>query len=395
MVRILIVDDEPDVLAAMKASLEDAGHGVIQASDGGQVMGLATEHSPDLIFLDLNMPRVDGFEALMTLKADARTKDIPVVVVSAKGRPEDRLRTRAMGATDYINKPWADGELGMRANLALMAAARKQAAGAQSKTTGLQQRVTQAPRPQVTSRVVTYTQPAVRRTFIYQQAVVATTPPQPAQRAVPGPRSDAGPPKAESPNGDATAAAAASAAKEQTRLAAARFIVQHEYSSNQPMPAARTDSKSAIILRPIEDPDWVVRFDTFDSPATAAQAPGDPYRFVYGVRGASPLGAQLAIFAEWEMADRANCARFEANRTALFEIHRRQFSGLVSEWLLKRLDDSPRYTVLALFGDEDAAVRFRAFNPPVQFAAAQMQAQLGASELFGQCACRVKRPGQP
>ncbi len=109
----------------MKASLEDAGHGVIQASDGSQVMGLATENFPDLIFLDLNMPRVDGFEALMMLKADARTKDIPVVVVSAKGRPEDRLRTRAMGATDYINKPWADGELGMRANLALMAAARK------------------------------------------------------------------------------------------------------------------------------------------------------------------------------------------------------------------------------------------------------------------------------
>lgn len=390
MARILIVDDEPDVLAAMKASLEDSGYGVIQASDGGEVLGLATEHSPELIFLDLNMPRVDGFDALMNLKADARTKDIPVIVVSAKGRPEDRLRTRAMGATDYINKPWADGELGMRANLALMAAARKLATGGQTRTAGLQQRITEAGKPPVTRRVVTFTRPAVRRTIVYQHAVVAAPRPAPVQQP------EAASPKTEPANGDAAGASAA-AAKDQTRLAAARFIVQHEYSSNQQMPTTRADSKSAIILSPIEDPDWVVRFDTFDSPAAAAQAPGDPYRFVYGVRGASPLGAQFAIFAEWELADRVNCARFEANRTALFEIHRRQLSGLVSEWLLKRLDDSPRYTVLALFGDEDATVRFRAFNPPAQFTAVQMQAQahFGASELFGQCACRVKRPGQP
>jgi hypothetical protein len=314
------------------------------------------------------------------------------VIVSAKGRPEDRLRTRAMGAADYINKPWADGEVVLRAGLALMAAARKQAnPTGGTRAPALQQRITEArkPPPPYTT-VITYTQPAVRQTIVYQQAPV-TMSSQPRPAVAPG-GAAAGGQNGNRPEPAGTPDSAAPV-REATRLAAARFIVQHEYSSNQAAPPSRPDSKSAIVLRPIEDPDWVVRFDTFDTPTAAAQAPGDPYRFVYGVRGASQHTAQLAIFAEWELVDRANCVQFEANRTALFEIHRRQFPGLVSEWLLKRLDDSPRYTVLALLADDDAAVRFRAFNPPLQFTAAQMQAKFGATELFGQCACRVRRPG--
>jgi hypothetical protein len=235
--------------------------------------------------------------------------------------------------------------------------------------------------------MITISQP----TIIYQQAPAAVATPQVKPGPSPVPSVDVLAPKPE----PEPPAEPAGPPKDVTRLPAARFIVQHEYSANQAIGPARPPSKSAIILRPFEDPDWIVRFDTFDSPASAAQAPGDPYRFVYGVRGSSKLGAHVAIFAEWELADPANCARFEANRAALFEIHRRQYPGLVSEWLLKRLDDSPRFTVLAIFGDDDAAVRFRAFAPPAPFAPAQMQASLGATELFGQCACRVKRPGQP
>ena len=383
MARILIVDDEPDVLAAMNASLEDAGHSVMKAADGRQGMIMAAEHVPELIFLDLNMPRVDGFETLAGLKADDRTREIPVVIVSAKGRPEDRLRTRAMGATDYINKPWGDGELALRATLALMAAARRQTAPPQGRAPALQQKIFETMRPPQQARVITIRQPIVRQ----QPAPPPAPPATPAKFVIPVP--------SQAPNGPpprAEPAPAEPASKDGTRLAAARFVVQYEYSANQAAPAARADSKSAVVLRPFEDPDWVVRFDAYDSPTAAAQAPGQPYRYVYGVRGVSQQSASIAIFSEWELADPAQCGRFEANRTALFEIHRRQFGGLISEWLLKRLDDSPRYTVLAMLSDEDATVRFRAFIPPSQFVTQVLQRDMGATELFGQCACRVKRP---
>ncbi|MBI4306638.1 MAG: response regulator, partial [Chloroflexi bacterium] len=147
MARILIVDDEPDVRAAMTASLEDAGHTVIQATDGTEVLEIAVGQRPEVIFLDLSMPRVDGFQALHMLKADPRARGIPVVIVSAKGRPEDRIRTRTMGAMDYINKPWGDGELIMRANLALAAVARKSQNPTAAQQAGASARPAQAARP--------------------------------------------------------------------------------------------------------------------------------------------------------------------------------------------------------------------------------------------------------
>ena len=73
---------------------------------------------------DVAMPRVDGFEALKRLKADDPTSDVPVIMVTAKGRPEDLAMARTLGARDYINKPWAEGEVEMRVDWALSAAAR-------------------------------------------------------------------------------------------------------------------------------------------------------------------------------------------------------------------------------------------------------------------------------
>ena len=62
---------------------------------------------PDLVLLDVNMPQVSGFEALALLKSDERTRDIPVIMVTGKGRPQDLHQARNLGALDYINKPWA------------------------------------------------------------------------------------------------------------------------------------------------------------------------------------------------------------------------------------------------------------------------------------------------
>jgi DNA-binding response OmpR family regulator len=67
------------------------------------------------------LPRVNGFDALATLKADTRTSPIPVIMVTAKGRPEDMAMARSLGAVEYITKPWVDGDVELRVDWALAA----------------------------------------------------------------------------------------------------------------------------------------------------------------------------------------------------------------------------------------------------------------------------------
>ena len=119
MARILIVDDSPDVRLALATILEDTGHEIVEAEDGDQVFDLAVAQNPDLVLLDVMMPRVNGFDALATLKADTRTNPIPVIMVTAKGRPEDMAMARSLGAVEYTTKPWADGDVELRVDWAL------------------------------------------------------------------------------------------------------------------------------------------------------------------------------------------------------------------------------------------------------------------------------------
>lgn len=121
MARILVVDDSPDVRLALATILEDAGYDVVEAENGDQVFDLAVKESPNLVLLDVMMPRVNGFDALATLKADTRTSPIPVIMVTAKGRPEDMAMARSLGAVEYITKPWADGDVELRVDWALAA----------------------------------------------------------------------------------------------------------------------------------------------------------------------------------------------------------------------------------------------------------------------------------
>ncbi len=124
--RIFVVDDSPDVRLALATILEDAGHKVVEAEDGDQVFDSALNQKPDLVLLDVMMPRMNGFDALAGLKADTRTAHIPVIMVTAKGRPEDMAMARSLGAAEYITKPWADGDVELRVQWAL-AASREQA----------------------------------------------------------------------------------------------------------------------------------------------------------------------------------------------------------------------------------------------------------------------------
>ena len=123
MARILVVDDSPDVRLALVSTLEDEGHLVFEAEDGDQVLDMTLSEAPELILLDVMMPRVNGIEALASLKADTRTAHVPVIMVSAKARPEDIADARSLGAIDYIIKPWQDGaiELHVDSGLALEA----------------------------------------------------------------------------------------------------------------------------------------------------------------------------------------------------------------------------------------------------------------------------------
>jgi len=122
LARILVVDDNPDVRLALATILEDAGHDILEAEDGEQVFDLVIGEGPELVLLDVMMPRVSGFDALATLKADTRTSQVPVIMVTAKGRPEDMAMARSLGAVEYITKPWADGDVELRVDWALATA---------------------------------------------------------------------------------------------------------------------------------------------------------------------------------------------------------------------------------------------------------------------------------
>ena len=128
MAKILIVDDSADIRLALSALLEDGGHEVSEAADGPEVMPALLDSRPDVVLLDVAMPGKDGFEVLKEITADERTREIPVIMVTAKGRPEDLTTARALGARDYISKPWADGEVELRVSWVLRESARTNAA---------------------------------------------------------------------------------------------------------------------------------------------------------------------------------------------------------------------------------------------------------------------------
>ncbi len=105
MERILVVDDEKNILLVISKSLEIAGYDVIKAKDGLEAVEKAGEEDPDLILLDLRLPKMNGFLVLEAIKDDEQTTDIPVIVISARSTEEDFERVFSLGACDYLVKP--------------------------------------------------------------------------------------------------------------------------------------------------------------------------------------------------------------------------------------------------------------------------------------------------
>ena len=108
---IIVVDDNPNMRRALASTLRKEGYHVAEVSDGSLVHQTVLEIEPDLILLDIVMPGLDGFQALRILNRDARTRETPVVILSATGRPQDFELAKALGARVYLTKPWAPGEV--------------------------------------------------------------------------------------------------------------------------------------------------------------------------------------------------------------------------------------------------------------------------------------------
>ena len=111
MRKILIAEDNVEISDMMRNYLLRAGHVVYQAYDGAQALDLAGKMQPDLVLLDIMMPVVDGYEVCRKLR---NTMDIPIIVVSAKVAEEDKERMFALGADDYMTKPFSFNEMVMR-----------------------------------------------------------------------------------------------------------------------------------------------------------------------------------------------------------------------------------------------------------------------------------------
>jgi two-component system, OmpR family, phosphate regulon response regulator PhoB len=119
MAKILVAEDEKQIGDMVSFKLTNAGHKVVRASDGEQVVGIATRELPDLILLDVMMPGLNGFEVLRRLKGDPVLRTVPVIMVTAKGHERDVLSGLRGGAVDYVVKPFSLKELSARVELAL------------------------------------------------------------------------------------------------------------------------------------------------------------------------------------------------------------------------------------------------------------------------------------
>ncbi len=105
--KILAVDDEPDVLDFLQLALEKNGYLTVTAPNGTEGLIRAHVEQPDLILLDIMMEEMDGWETLRLLKLDESSCDIPVVILSARAEPRDKIRALQEGAVDYITKPFS------------------------------------------------------------------------------------------------------------------------------------------------------------------------------------------------------------------------------------------------------------------------------------------------
>ena len=109
--KILVIDDEPNILKLVSFILTSKGYKVVEAQLAEEGIAKARAEKPDMIILDVMMPKMDGFQAASKLKAIAETRDIPILMLSSKAQFEDKMKGIDAGAMDYITKPFEKEEL--------------------------------------------------------------------------------------------------------------------------------------------------------------------------------------------------------------------------------------------------------------------------------------------
>ena len=139
MRHVVIIEDEPDIANLLARRFASEGFRVATATDGQAGLHAVHLYRPDLILLDLLLPGVNGWEVCRSLKANLATHDIPVIIVSAVGSPEDRIALLEMGVDDFIVKPCSVKEVVARSRAVLRRAERTNGMGRERICTGFAQ----------------------------------------------------------------------------------------------------------------------------------------------------------------------------------------------------------------------------------------------------------------
>ena len=111
MKKILIADDRPEVGELVRVTLEGEDYQVVAAFNGKETLKRVRLEKPDLVLLDILMPKMDGFEVCRKLKKDPQTKKIPIILLTAKAEEVNQAKGRKVGAREYINKPFSPSAL--------------------------------------------------------------------------------------------------------------------------------------------------------------------------------------------------------------------------------------------------------------------------------------------
>ncbi|MFC1553757.1 response regulator transcription factor [candidate division KSB1 bacterium] len=109
--KILVIDDEQDLIKALTVRLEAENYEVIAALDGLEGLNLARKERPDIIILDLMLPKINGFKVARLLKFDENYKKIPIIILTARAEDEDQLLGKELGVDMYLTKPFDEDEL--------------------------------------------------------------------------------------------------------------------------------------------------------------------------------------------------------------------------------------------------------------------------------------------
>ena len=117
--RVVIADDDPDIRRLVEMTVTNAGCDVTVASDGEEALERVREAKPDLVILDVLMPRMDGWEVARALKSDPATAEVPVMFLTSRGQEHDVLEGFDSGAVDYMVKPFSPRELQVRVRAVL------------------------------------------------------------------------------------------------------------------------------------------------------------------------------------------------------------------------------------------------------------------------------------